>query len=168
MLGVFFPLTCLTKGRWWVASSFPCRFRNDETPVSLQKDGNSIALVSSDLIQKTENWLTRQHMLTIGFLKGYGIRLSSARIGNREGEASVTGIRPISIIGRFPVHGFVRAFYRSPSFMVPFRQVLASLCPGFLRSIRSLKTALSKVVLKGTSSILFNLLWLVGLLACSS
>jgi hypothetical protein len=72
-------------------------------------------------------------MLTIGFLKGYGIRLSSARIGNREGEASVTGIRPISIIGRFPVHGFVRAFYRSPSFMVPFRQVLASLCPGRVR-----------------------------------
>jgi len=76
-------------------------------------------------------------MLTFGFLKGYGIRLSSARIGNREGEASVTGIRPISIIGRFPVHGFVRAFYRSPSFMVPFRQVLASLCPkGWASSVR--------------------------------
>lgn len=32
---------------------------------------------------------------------------------NREGETSVTGIRPISIIGRFPIHGFVRTFYRS-------------------------------------------------------
>ncbi|KAM1196613.1 hypothetical protein ACFX13_024457 [Malus domestica] len=35
------PLVSLNKsmGRRWVASSFPCRFRNDETPVSLQKDG---------------------------------------------------------------------------------------------------------------------------------
>lgn len=31
---------------------------------------------------------------------------------NREGETSVTGIRPISFIERFPIHGFVRAFYR--------------------------------------------------------
>lgn len=43
------------------------------------------------------------------FLSFFQDRISSAE-RKREG---VTGIRPISIIERFPIHGFVRAFYRS-------------------------------------------------------
>jgi len=85
----------------------------------------SIALVSSDLIQKTENRLTRQHMLAIGFMKGYGIRLWSARIGIERERLRLQGFdlflyRKIS--GSWLCQSFL-SFLLKPSFMVPFCQV---------------------------------------------
>lgn len=61
-------------------------------PLACKKmESLSIALGSSDLIHKTQNRLTRQHMLAIGFLKGYGIRLWSARIGIERGRLRLQG-----------------------------------------------------------------------------
>lgn len=51
---------------------------------------------------------------------------------NREGRTSVTGIRPRKISDSWLCQNFI-SFLLKPSFMVPLRQVLASLCPGRVR-----------------------------------